>query len=199
MKTDDTKRLENKLYNYLQINGLFCIFECKLGFGSNSTGIVDCISITSRNIITCYELKVTKSDFHSKHGHNFRGNYNYYVMPLFLYEEVKDEIPKHIGCIVEDDKDNFYLRVIKKSNALRLKNIDNIKSCIIRSLYREYQKLKEIENTDTLKTINYYKKRLKDLNKSNTQLSDDIIRLKNSITENLPRKQAKYILEKAKE
>ena len=120
-------------------------------------------------------------------------------MPLSLYEEVKDEIPKHIGCIVEDDKDNFYLRVIKKSNALRLKNIDNIKSCIIRSLYREYQKLKEIENTDTLKTINYYKKRLKDLNKSNTQLSDDIIRLKNSITENLPRKQAKYILEKAKE
>lgn len=49
--------------------------------------------------IICFEIKVTKSDFHSKHGHNFIGNLNYYVMPYTLYKEVENEIPENIGVI----------------------------------------------------------------------------------------------------
>ena len=29
----------------------------------------------------CFEVKSSVEDFHSKNGHNFLGDYNYYVMP----------------------------------------------------------------------------------------------------------------------
>ena len=29
----------------------------------------------------CYEVKSSVEDFHSKNGHNFIGDFNYYVMP----------------------------------------------------------------------------------------------------------------------
>jgi hypothetical protein len=32
-------------------------------------------------LIQCFEIKITKSDFKSKNGHNFVGNLNYYVIP----------------------------------------------------------------------------------------------------------------------
>lgn len=49
--------------------------------------------------VICYEIKTSKEDFHSKNGHNFLGDYNYYVMPDYVYEEVKSEIPYRIGVI----------------------------------------------------------------------------------------------------
>ena len=49
--------------------------------------------------IVCFEIKVSKQDFHSSHGHNFIGNLNYYVMPFELYKEIKNEIPNDIGVI----------------------------------------------------------------------------------------------------
>ena len=41
----------------------------------------------------CYEVKSSVEDFHSKNGHNFLGDYNYYVMPEEVYEKIKLEIP----------------------------------------------------------------------------------------------------------
>lgn len=55
--------------------------------------------------ISCYEIKVSKSDFHSSNGHNFVGNANYYVMPKELYLQVKDEIPEHVGVIIHEVTD----------------------------------------------------------------------------------------------
>lgn len=37
----------------------------------------------------CYEVKSSVEDFHSRNGHNFIGDYNYYVMPEDVYEKVK--------------------------------------------------------------------------------------------------------------
>ncbi|MCE2139023.1 hypothetical protein GRC92_18590, partial [Streptococcus thermophilus] len=39
----------------------------------------------------CYELKVTKADFHSKAKLSFIGHYNYFVLPQQLYLEVQSE------------------------------------------------------------------------------------------------------------
>ena len=44
----------------------------------------------------CYEVKSSVEDFHSKNGHNFIGDYNYYVMPFEVYNAVKQEIPYDI-------------------------------------------------------------------------------------------------------
>lgn len=45
----------------------------------------------------CYEIKSSVEDFHSPNGHNFIGDYNYYVMPEEVFEKVKDEIPSNVG------------------------------------------------------------------------------------------------------
>lgn len=50
----------------------------------------------------CYEVKSSVEDFRSKHGHNFIGDFNYYVMPEQVYEQVKNEIPYHIGVYCPD-------------------------------------------------------------------------------------------------
>ena len=45
----------------------------------------------------CYEIKSSVDDFHSKNGHNFIGDYNYYVMPSEVYQKVSAEIPFGVG------------------------------------------------------------------------------------------------------
>ena len=53
-------------------------------------------------LVTCYEIKISKYDFQSPHGHNFVGNCNYYVMPAELYKQVKDQIEPGVGVILCD-------------------------------------------------------------------------------------------------
>lgn len=60
----------------------------------------------------CYEVKSCAEDFNSKNGHNFIGNYNYYVMNKETYELVKHRIGKGIGVLV---KDGDYLKSVKRS------------------------------------------------------------------------------------
>lgn len=48
----------------------------------------------------CYEVKSSVEDFHSKNGHNFIGDYNYYIMPEEVFEKVKNEIPYYVGVYV---------------------------------------------------------------------------------------------------
>ncbi|MBQ6787531.1 MAG: hypothetical protein IJO85_07410 [Lachnospiraceae bacterium] len=48
----------------------------------------------------CYEVKSSVEDFHSKNGHNFIGDYNYYVMPRDVYEKVQREVPWKVGVFV---------------------------------------------------------------------------------------------------
>lgn len=54
----------------------------------------------------CYEVKSSVEDFRSKNGHNFLGDYNYYVMPEDVYEKVKNEIPYKVGVFVLE-KQNY--------------------------------------------------------------------------------------------
>lgn len=51
----------------------------------------------------CYEVKSSVEDFHSKNGHNFIGDFNYYVMPEEVFEKVKNEIPHNVGVFVPTD------------------------------------------------------------------------------------------------
>lgn len=48
----------------------------------------------------CYEVKSSVEDFHSKNGHNFIGDFNYYVMPREIFEIVQKEIPWEVGIFV---------------------------------------------------------------------------------------------------
>jgi len=98
MKTDTTKKLEQLLLTKFNRRSDFFVFECTIDW--YGTEIVDCISYNCNREISCYEIKQSVSDFHSKSAITFIGNKNYYVMPLSLYEKVKDEIPNDIGVYV---------------------------------------------------------------------------------------------------
>lgn len=120
MKSETTKLMEILLAGYFADSGEHIVFECDLasvgrwmkiknkalGVDCKDTawldnlGVVDAISATNNGIITCFELKATKSDFRSKAVKSFFGDWNYYVMPEELYEQVKGEIPDWVGVFV---------------------------------------------------------------------------------------------------
>lgn len=66
----------------------------------------------------CYEIKSSVEDFHSRNGHNFIGEYNYYVMPEDVYEEVKAEVPYRVGVYVPEE---YYgrKRLVSKRKAIK--------------------------------------------------------------------------------
>ncbi|TGD20255.1 hypothetical protein [Levilactobacillus suantsaiihabitans] len=101
MKTKLTLALEATLYAYCREAGAFAVEEVTM---PDDQGIVDTLSyqeLPDKSIEwRCYELKVTKSDFHSKAKLSFIGHYNYFVLPLKLYQEVADEIPAKIGVLI---------------------------------------------------------------------------------------------------
>lgn len=67
----------------------------------------------------CYEVKSSVEDLHSKNGHNFLGDFNYYIMPEEVYEQVKKEIPYRVGVYIPEKnnyKGDWYdLQSIKKA------------------------------------------------------------------------------------
>lgn len=102
MKTERTKKLEELLRAKFNDRNDFYVFECTIGwYGSE---IVDCIKYNCQREITCYEIKQSKQDFHSKNKLTFIGHKNYFVMPHSLYQEVKNEIPVGIGVYVAIDR-----------------------------------------------------------------------------------------------
>lgn len=172
MKTKETQELEKLLFEYNAQNSFFCVFECTIGFGGG--GRVDCISIDTHNCIRCYEIKVTKQDFHSKHGHNFVGNLNYYVMPYNLYKSIRDEIPEHIGVMCPKETE---LHIYKKSKNKEINNKSMMKLYIIRSLFRDYTKyFRKSYNLGTIKNTEY-EKQIKELQKDKNSYYRSLLNL----------------------
>ena len=60
------------------------------------------VSGIEKGDFSCYEIKSSVEDFRSKNGHNFIGDFNYYVMPEDVYEAVRDKIPYFVGVYTSD-------------------------------------------------------------------------------------------------
>ncbi|HBF75881.1 MAG TPA: hypothetical protein DDW71_11585, partial [Lactobacillus sp.] len=112
MKTKLTLELEKTLYETCIEAGSIAVEEVTM---PDDQGIVDTLSYqhlpNGTDEWRCYELKVTKSDFHSHAKLSFIGNYNYFVLPLSLYQEVADEIPAEIGVLSYQKYDPAQLEV----------------------------------------------------------------------------------------
>jgi hypothetical protein len=112
---------------------VFGCFEVTIGwFGKER---VDYITYDTKGIWRCYEIKVSVPDFRSKSKTTFCGHYNYYVMPVELYEKVKNEIPSHVGVYVNG------ITSVKRAKKQDL-GVDEqvLKDSLIRSLSREVEK-----------------------------------------------------------
>jgi hypothetical protein len=131
-KTEQTLELEQKIWQGTHKQGVFCCFEVTIGWYGDQR--VDYMTYDTKGIFRCYEIKVSKSDFRSKAHNSFLGHFNYYVMPKELYEQVKNEIPAHIGVYIGDC-------CIKRAKRQGLKADEQVlKDSLIRSLYREVEK-----------------------------------------------------------
>lgn len=160
MKTKLTKELESTLYQYCYEQGSYVVEEVSM---PDKKGIVDTLSYQQlpdgQLEWRCYELKVTKSDFHSKAKLSFIGNYNYFVLPQKLYEEVASEIPSHIGVLIyrafdkkaiEESPQTLrapgFLTIAKKAQYQELQvDEKQLTSHFVASLFREVDKAKKVE------------------------------------------------------
>lgn len=168
-KTELTVVLEKSIQReILKPLGVFGCPEVTIGW--YGTQRVDYMSMDSKEIFRCYEIKVSKSDFKSKHGHNFVGHFNYYVMPLELYEKVQADIPKEIGVYTWN---NFCLELTKRPKRQELKvSIDVLKNSMIRSLYRDTSKGTQYENIEYMTKLKSKVARLeRDLSNSRQYLT----------------------------
>lgn len=93
----------------------------------------------------CYEVKSSVEDFHSKNGHNFIGDYNYYVMPEEVYEAIQKEIPYYVGVYVPEKKNYrgewFDLKSVKRARRKdRSRPVSEMLLMMFRSCAREVYK-----------------------------------------------------------
>ncbi|VDG31697.1 hypothetical protein MUDAN_DOGOELCO_00987 [Lactiplantibacillus mudanjiangensis] len=160
MKTKLTKQLESTLYQYCLEQGAYVVEEVSM---PAKKGIVDTLSyqLGPDNQVEwrCYELKVTKADFHSKAQLSFIGHYNYFVLPQALYEEVADEIPTQIGVLIYRPFDQQavdlapqplrapgFLTVAKKAQHQDLQVDETaLTGHFVASLFREVDKAKRVK------------------------------------------------------
>lgn len=143
-KNELTHTLENQLWKHTKKRGTFGCFEVTIGWYGKER--VDYLTYDTKGVFRCFEVKVSKSDFYSSNKLSFLGNYNYYVMPQELYNQVKEDIEDFVGVYISKGSK---LVSVKRAKRQQLKvEKDILKDSMIRSLYRESEKV--ISNRDTL-------------------------------------------------
>lgn len=67
---------------------------------ASCTKCVNCTQADVDILLTCVEIKISKSDFKSLNGHNLVGNCNFYAIPTALYQDIKGLIPQGVGVLL---------------------------------------------------------------------------------------------------
>ena len=86
----------------------------------------------------CYEIKSSVEDFHSKNGHNFIGDYNYYVMPSEVYQRVSAEIPFGVGVYCPTGSSLVSVKQARRMN--RIRSVTEMLPMMFRSANRDRMK-----------------------------------------------------------
>jgi|GEM_PF-673753 len=90
----------------------------------------------------CYEIKSSVDDFNSPNGHNFIGDFNYYVMKEDTFEKIKDMIPYRVGVYVPDKEGRLKIKrkAIRKD---RKRPVSEMLLMMFRSANRDRYKARE--------------------------------------------------------
>lgn len=123
-RNEITKKLSlltEKLINPHKDSRIYWAKEVTFDYGTEHTIRVDymkfkpinnSVSGIEKGDIYCYEIKSSVEDFHSKNGHNFIGDYNYYIMPHDVYMKIRNEIPYKVGVYCPNGQE---LKSVKKA------------------------------------------------------------------------------------
>lgn len=167
-KTEITLQLEREIWKATGKQGTFGCFEVTIGWFGNER--VDYLTYDTKGTWRCYEIKVSKSDFYSKAHNTFIGHFNYYVMPKELYEQVKNDIPSHIGVYCNGCS-------IKRAKRQQLGEDEQVlKDSLIRSLYREVDKQIRSNNPHLIDIYRRKIKRAEDKSKEHQRKYCDLLR-----------------------
>lgn len=98
-KSDLTHEITNHVIKKFGIGATRYATEVHIYYGNNEYGYIDFLTAKMDELIntpgipkiTCYEIKITWSDFNSENGHNFVGDENYYVLTKEVYERLMKE------------------------------------------------------------------------------------------------------------
>lgn len=122
-RPDITESLSKELEKYLDPHNdprIYWAKEVTFDYATGNTIRVDymkfkpvnnTVSGIEKGDFYCYEIKSSVEDFHSKNGHNFIGDLNYYVMQEEVFEAVKAKIPYNVGVLIPG---TFGLQAVKK-------------------------------------------------------------------------------------
>lgn len=150
MRRELTKELSGMLERYIDPNNdnrVYWSKEVTFDYASDHRCRVDYVRFRPLNNTVsgiekgdfyCYEVKSCLEDFKSPNGHNFLGDYNYYVMPRELYAEVHSEIPYDVGVLVPDG--NALKSVKKELRKDREKSLPEMLLMMWRSAARDARK-----------------------------------------------------------
>jgi len=146
-----TRQLENDIFRALTKMGTYLCFEVAMPGkyrGANVVERVDLLTYDTKGDWRFYELKITKSDFYSKNKVTFKGHFNYYVLPIELYEKVKNDIPHGVGVYTAqhlNDYDRIIVNCKKKAKRRELAvNEDKLQFAFMQSLSREHGKYRRL-------------------------------------------------------
>lgn len=178
METELTKAIKVALWKYTDKMGAFGCEEVTVGWYGKER--VDYMAYDTRKVFRCYEIKISKSDFHSNNHNSFVGHLNYYVLTQELYSKVSDEVPNGIGVMVYDGV-NLSSRKRPKRREPTV-DVQALKDYFIRSLYREADNYRKIIDGDALhrrdREINRLRKEIKNLSQAKKDLYFELKRLK---------------------
>lgn len=170
METDLTKAIKAALWKFTDDQGTFGCEEVTIGW--SGTERVDYMTYDVRDTFRCYEIKISKSDFHSKNHNSFVGHLNYYVFPENLYSEISGEVPEGIGVILYDGSD---MKLVKRPKRRTPTNDTGIlKNSMIRSLDREIDYYMKAIDRDTILKKNREISRLKEENRNLNNRNRDL-------------------------
>ena len=136
------------------------------------------MTMDSKGIIKCYEIKVTMQDLKSDAKKSWYGHYNYLVVSKELYNQVEnwdDFIPKHIGIIVGE-----YLESVRKAKRCDVSTDTEImlKESMIRSMFWKMDKYKDAQSLDKQKKL---QAKIRQLEKEKNNAVDRAIKAENII------------------
>lgn len=138
------------------------------------------MTMDSKGIIKCYELKVTLQDLKSDAKKSWYGHYNYLVVSRELYNKVSDwdeYIPNHIGIIVGE-----YLESRRKAHKCEVSTETEImlKESMIRSMFWKMQKYKDAQSIEKQKQL---QSKIRSLERENESIRERALKAERIISD----------------
>jgi hypothetical protein len=180
-KREETLLIEQTLEQDTKERRIYGCEEITIGFYNQGLGneIVDFMTMDSKGIIKCYEIKVTLPDLKSHAKKSFYGHYNYLCLTMELYDKIHESLPDYIsndiGVLVlrEDSRGRHYLENRRKARKHDLDNntLNMLKESMIRSIYFKMVKYKKMADLDEQKEL---KKKLNKAVKERNEYKNDL-------------------------